>query len=201
MYNTLDNINFIDSSDTDEENYSILNNIYCECENCYNYSTRELFNDYYCDECYPNFNIKEINDDIIKNIYKQGIDNTYPCNGNNIKFNYKIFLIDELGEHEFYNSYKKGFKEIILGDKRNLNIFNTIIKSMNKKEQSVFITNISQIEKLKKIINENNFDENNFDENNFDENNFELYNNNKFKIEIEIIDITKPIRFNNKIII
>lgn len=191
MYNSLDLINFIDNSDdnsennSEDENYTNFNNIYCESQDCFNISTKNLFNDYYCDECYPNINSRVLTDDIIKLIYKQGIDNTYPSIGNRIVLHYKGFIIDDDNEFEFYNTYKKGIKEIILGDDTNLKLFNTVITSMNKGEQSIFLTNISYINFLKNI-QENIQDDNKID---------------KFKFEIEIIDINNPIIFTKRIII
>ena len=200
MYNTLDIINLMDNSDdnsennsdnnsennSEEENYNNFNCIYCECEDCYNISTKQLFNDYYCEECYPNINSKNITVDIIKLIYKQGIDNTYPTIGNRIFLHYKAFIINNDEEFEFYNTYKKGIKEIILGDESNLKLFNTVITSMNKGEQSIFMTNISYINFLKNI------------EETIEDDNNELE---KFKFEIEIINIDNPIIFTKRIII
>ena len=191
MYSTLDFINLTDNSDhnsddnSDDETYENLMYTYCENENCYNFSTKILFGDYYCDKCYPNF--KTFNTDIIKLVYKHGIDNTYPSLGNRISFHYKAFIINKTNEYEFYNTYKKGLKEIILGDSTNLKLFNTVITSMNKGEQSIFLTNMS-------YINFTNFVEN--DEENNKEINFD-----KFKFEIEVVDIQVPIFFTKKITI
>tara|TARA_B100001094_G_scaffold79419_1_gene75704 strand:- start:264 stop:839 length:576 start_codon:yes stop_codon:yes gene_type:complete len=191
MYNTLDLVNFIDNSDdnSDEGSYDNFNMMYCENDDCCNDSTKNLFGDYYCNQCYPNFDYSKLNTDIIKLIYKQGIDNTYPSIGNRIYLHYKGFVIDDDGEHEFYNTYKKGIKEIILGDESNLKLFNTVITSMNKGEQSIFLTNISYINYL------NNLKEK-YDEDEDEENKIE-----KFKFEIEIIDISNPIIFTKRIII
>lgn len=203
MYSTLDFINLTDNSDhnsdhnsdynsdhnsddnSDDETYQNLMYTYCENENCYNFSTKILFGDYYCDKCYPNF--KTFNTDIIKLVYKHGIDNTYPSLGNRISFHYKAFIINKTNEYEFYNTYKKGMKEIILGDSTNLKLFNTVITSMNKSEQSIFLTNFSYINYLNHDIKYDNQDEDNKIE--------------KFKFEIEIIDITNPVIFTKKIII
>jgi len=193
MYSTLDSINFKDSSDdnSDEENYENYENfnmMYCENDNCYNNSTKNLFGDFYCNECYPDFDFNRLNTDIIKIVYKHGFDNTYPSIGNRVSLHYKGFIISTDGEYEFYNTYKKGVKEIILGDSSNLKLFNTVITSMNKGEQSIFLTNISYINYLSdEIENDNDEDEQNKIE--------------KFKFEIEIVDITNPVIFTKRIVI
>ena len=122
MYSTYDSINFKDTSDdnSDEENYENFNMIYCENDDCNNNSTKNLFGDYYCDECYPNFDFDRLKTDIIKLVYKHGTDNTYPSEGHRVSLHYKAFIINKEGEYEFYNTYKKGIKEIILGDNSNL---------------------------------------------------------------------------------
>tara|TARA_Y100000589_G_C26794887_1_gene483287 strand:- start:59 stop:628 length:570 start_codon:yes stop_codon:yes gene_type:complete len=189
MYSTLDSIKFTDSSDnnSDEENYENFNIMYCENDDCLNNSTKNLFGDYYCDECYPNFDFNHLNTDIIKLVYKHGTDNTYPSLGHRISLHYKAYIINKDGEYEFYNTYLKGLKDIILGDDSNLKLFNTVITSMNKGEQSIFLTNINYINYLDDEIEDNNQDEDNKIE--------------KFKFEIEIVDITNPVIFTKKIVI
>ena len=190
MYSALDSIKFNDSSDnnSDEENYENFNMMYCENDDCLNSSTKNLFGDYYCDECYPNFDFNRINTDIIKLIYKHGTDNTYPSLGNRVSLHYKAYIINKDGEYEFYSTYLKGLKDIILGDNSNLKLFNTVITSMNKGEQSIFLTNINYINYLDDEIEDN-------DDEDLD-NKIE-----KFKFEIEIIDITNPVIFTKKIVI
>jgi len=192
MYSTFDSINFKDTPDdnSDEENYENFNMIYCENDDCYNNSTKNLFDDYYCDECYPNFDFDRLKTDIIKLVYKHGTDNTYPSKGHRVSLHYKAFIINKEGEYEFYNTYKKGIKEIILGDSSNLRLFNTVITSMNKGEQSIFLTNMFYINYLNEDFEQDN------DEDEDEENKIE-----KFKFEIEIIDITNPVIFTKRIII
>ena len=188
MYDTFDLNNFINDN-SDNENVSSI--IYCENEDCYNNSNKKLFGDYYCRECYPDFTSTKLNTDIVKIIYKQGVDNTYPSIGNRVTIHYKGFIIDNSGEYEFYNTYKNGIKQIILGNEFNLKLFNTVITSMNKGEQSVFLTNMSYINFINDKENDKENNKENDKEINFD----------KFKFEIEVVDIHTPVFFTKKIII
>ena len=119
-----------------------------------------------------------------------------------ILVDYKGFVIDEDGEYEFYNTYKKGIKEIILGDKSNLKLFNTVITSMNKGEQSIFLTNISYINYLKdlkeKYDDDDDDDDDDKDKDKDEDGEIKIE---KFKFEIEIIDVSNPIIFTKRIII